>query len=115
MPPDRDRRLTALASIKEEILGSLEDDSEAEDQADAFFRTEDHILSAQVFDGSVHTECALLGILSDGGAKNSSPALRALFEYNGKPLGSLADIFQVSWLLSVNITVLISYSRDTLL
>lgn len=95
VPPDRDRRLTALNSIKQEILGRLEDDSDEEARAEAFFDAELRINKPQTFDGSVHTECAVLGILADGGSQSSPPAVHALFEFRGQPLGNLAQIFQV--------------------
>lgn len=93
--PDRDRRLTALEGIQQEIMGRLEDDSEEEESAEAFFRDEKHIINPLVFDGSVHTECAVLGILADGGSPNSPPGARDIFQYNGQPLGNLAAVFQV--------------------
>ncbi|KAF7795760.1 hypothetical protein EIP86_006927 [Pleurotus ostreatoroseus] len=94
VPPDRDRRLTALEGIQQEILGRLGEDTEEEENAAAFFRDEKRIMNPQNFDGSVHTECAVLGILADGGSPHSLPAVRDIFSYHGQPLGNLAEVFQ---------------------
>ena len=94
VPPEHHQPLTALPSIKEEILGHLSG-SEEEEFAEEFFETEERILSSKMFEGSVHTECALLGLLAHGGLATNSPALHALFHYEGKPLPSLPELFQV--------------------
>ena len=123
-------RLTALPSVRADVLGRLSAESAEAERASAFFEAEEHRLVAQgpgrghghgqgwgghtrghseggddelpTFEGSVHTECALLGVLAGGsGARSSggqitSEALRSLFTNGGgQPLGSLSEIFQV--------------------
>lgn len=98
VPPDRERRLTVLNAIKQEVLGRYSPESAAGERAEEFFEEEERLMG-KTFDGSVHTECALLGLLSDGGsmaaAADPASAVRELFQYEGKPLPSMPEIFQV--------------------
>lgn len=59
-------RLTALPSIRAEVLGRFSVDSPEEARAEAFFDAEERMMRTAVFGGSVHTECALLGVLAGG-------------------------------------------------
>ncbi|PSR77483.1 hypothetical protein PHLCEN_2v7914, partial [Hermanssonia centrifuga] len=90
VPPERGNQLAAFQSIKEEIFGRLPEDQEQ--NISAFFNDEEQTLHK--FEGSVHTECALMGILSDAGSSDSPPSIQDIFKYNGNRLGNLPDIFK---------------------
>ncbi len=94
VPPERGNQLAAFQSIKEEIFGRLPEDQEQ--NISAFFNDEEQTLHK--FEGSVHTECALMGILSDAGSSDSPPSIQDIFKYNGNRLGNLPDIFKVELL-----------------
>ncbi len=65
----------AFQSIKEEILGQLSEDHEL--NISALLNDEEQTLHK--FEGSVHTEFALMGILSDAGSNDSTPSIQDNF------------------------------------
>ena len=96
IPGEATTELSALQSIRQDILGRYSEDSPVSGRTQAFFDAQQK--RRRTLTDSVHAESALLGILTDE-TKEILLDVHTIFEYRGHAFKDIGSIFPVSRIL----------------